>query len=413
MAGGHLRPRSVSLINDKSLISDTLRYPLATMALPLKDIVKLLSDEAVEDLGDAPSDDWADEARWCRFAGLRWWTLQKRLPAARVADLEAYLARAAAMAEDGLPVLLTIEIPKVTQRTSQRLLQFAQQHLVSSPLAIVITSPSGGHLAWDGRTDRSSLQLDGRQDKRQPTQAIGTAPGLKWTAIDQWLLKVLLLRDVNTAWWGGPRQPVHSIKQLAELSSTAYGSAHKLWAALDARGWAGTEAGGALAVSALGDLVDAWLYDAAFNRRHIIPVRPLYDLRELPVGGHHGAVLDWLASTGKRYDGAWAVGGWMACNMMGVIQVTGNKPVSVTVAGEKATDHVLDTWGLQVVQPEQALLFLHQEREERPMLLGRIRKSGIPHVDIWQAALDVASDPARGREQADFIERELFGEAMI
>lgn len=383
----------------------------------------------VQSIREGRRDHWADRSEHWRIEGRDWWVLQQDLAAVRSAELEGCLARAAALASG--PVLVVVTVPRLTASMGSRLRDFLMGPLADAGVAAVITSRRGGRLVHFPGGRRELVPDAHRGGRNAPRAQPARASRLSFTATEQWLLKVLLLRDAPRRWWGGPRGPITSIKQWADVAEVGYASAHRLWSALQARGWAGQSSEGDLVISGLGDLIEAWLVHTAGEITAPIPARPLYDLRDIAPGAHHDAMLTWLQKR-SRSAFPWAVSGWMACTLLGVLQVTGSKPVTVTVADVEETGDVLEAWELQGCDQRDALCLIHIERSERPALVarvlepvtghqessrstvdGRTSQADLPHVDIWQATLDVCGDPARGREQADHIAHLLFGDRLV
>jgi hypothetical protein len=82
------------------------------------------------------------------------------------------------------------------------------------------------------------------------------------------------------------------------------------------------------------------------------------------------------------------------------------KPLVVVVRGPAS--RVRQAWSLADVPAERALFHLQSSPTPAATFAMATDVRGLPCVDLWEAALDVASDPQRGIEQTRAIADALF-----
>jgi hypothetical protein len=63
-------------------------------------------------------------------------------------------------------------------------------------------------------------------------------------------------------------------------------------------------------------------------------------------------------------------------------------------------------------EEQDADIFVRVPGNRESVFRGVVEKSGLPVSDILQVWLDVAQNPARGKEQADMIWRKVLGPAL-
>jgi len=80
------------------------------------------------------------------------------------------------------------------------------------------------------------------------------------------------------------------------------------------------------------------------------------------------------------------------------------------MAFKGSLSHLMDAWGLAPCSdPTDDRAIIHVDVVQlESVFLGGVVRNHIPCVDLWQAALDVCSDPDRGAEQSEAIVEELF-----
>ena len=272
---------------------------------------------------------------------------------------------------------------------------------------VVIVSAAGGWWCW-----LPGIGIDAAEPDKQRLRKHGTLSGansgaqvvanLPLTVVNQWLLKILLLHQAPASWWGGPRVAGVRGSDLATAAGVSTSMVYRLVEALAARGWMDVD----LRIRRMDALLRYWLDNARHAQVASRSVRPLFDRLDNP-----GAVLDWLAKRPAIPGCAWAVGGWAACNVHEVIMVTGAVRVAIHATGP--IDQMLRAWDLTPCDERDAAFSISACGSQfgRPIMGGAVTVSGLRVVDLWQAALDVVSDPGRGSDQAWAIAQRLIDRA--
>ncbi len=268
---------------------------------------------------------------------------------------------------------------------------------------VVVVSAAGGWWCW-----LPGIGVDAAEPERQRPRQHGAPSGaqaavdLPLTAVNQWLLKLLLLRHAPMSWWDGPRVTGTRGRDLATAAGVSASTVYRLIDALTSRGWMA----GDLRLRRADALLRYWLDHARHVRVTSRSVRPLFDRLD-----HPGAVLDWLAKRPVIPGCTWAVGGWTACTLHEVAVVTGTARVTIHASGP--IDGMLHAWGLTPCDERDAAFAIIPcaSRLLRPFLGGSVTLAELRVVDLWQAALDVVRDPGRGDDQAWAIAQRLIDQA--
>ncbi len=316
----------------------------------------------------------------------------------------AILHAAAEQHLDGLSLVI-LSVPKLVPKMLDRV----DALLGGSRVNAAVISDVGG--AWI-RCPDLGISLDEKGDPRQVMAPDEKEHRLEFPDSTAWMIKVLLLSRLQNhpLWWGGYRGQIRTGAELAELAGVSPSMVSHLFDLLRSRSWLRADRGDEIVITRPRALLEAWLSQAQQRLSRSIPVRPLYGAAP----NQAGDILDWLA--GRRQQGqgphAWAVNGWRACHLHGVGFVTDidQRRISITCLG----DHqgLMKSWELMRCDDRDAMFVLQSTRSPRSITGGIVPglmdgatavASSLPVVDVIQAALDVASDPARGFEQAEHI----------
>lgn len=314
--------------------------------------------------------------------------------------IEAAVVHAAASlaVDPGIRIQL-VHVPALPADLIPRLTALLQP-FQNPKLAVAVVSDAGGaylHLPpW---------QVQGVWP--DDAQAAPTTPAqpADWSYTDasQWALKLLLLGPLQQSlWWQPPASWdgwVRSGPDLAREAGITPPSAYNIIRGLTQMDWIAHRRGLPIRLTRPEHLLADWLLVARRNRRVRIPVRPLFQRRPADDGP-----LIWVVRLASQLPTTtpWAVGGWAACmqHQVDISTDAGAYPVHLAVAGDQT--EILNRLECAVCEPAQAIAHL-EVRTRRHAFQGVVVKAGIPTVDLVQAALDVASDPARGLEQAEHI----------
>jgi len=224
-------------------------------------------------------------------------------------------------------------------------------------------------------------------------------------------LKILLAQmgDHHQAWWGGVKEPITTGLQLARLAETSQSGVYGLLDALAQRGWIRKGYGRELRLLDVPAVLAWWLDHAKHQLRRLIPVRPLYVSDPL---GSWSERCRWLKDQDEKLAVTpWAISGWAACQLLdlSILHHPEAKPFTVTIGRSAvALPAVLHAWKLVECEPRDAVFWIEPTPPQRAALAATLLVDGVRVVDGWQAALDVASDPDRGIEQAMSIAERLW-----
>ena len=95
-----------------------------------------------------------------------------------------------------------------------------------------------------------------------------------------------------------------------------------------------------------------------------------------------------------------AVGGFEACSRLGLIHASYPNP-EVHIKGP--IEAILHDLNVEICEPRDAEFNIIRSRHSESVFRGAQVLDRVPIVDAIQAALDVAGNPARGLEQAEYI----------
>jgi hypothetical protein len=234
------------------------------------------------------------------------------------------------------------------------------------------------------------------------------------------ILKIALLRSapadrvdwkVLGAWpAGGQRHQltdltrITTIAAMAEHLAVSKSAIYTVHQALARRGWIVAKRGQLAEIADIPAVVSWWIDQRKHRQVRTIPVAPLYEAPALS----HKSALTWLRGRFQADGGPWAVSGWAACQLHRrlVLNDPVGKPLVVVVRGPAS--RVRQAWSLADVPAERALFHLQSSPTPAATFAMATDVRGLPCVDLWEAALDVASDPQRGIEQTRAIADALF-----
>jgi len=327
--------------------------------------------------------------------------------------LESALLHAAAQQRLEGPSLVILSVSKLVTRMLDRV-----PHLLGGAgVNAAIISDAGG--AWiqcpalgitreekdePGRMAENDDDDDDDDDDKERR--------LEFPDATAWTLKVLLLSRLqgHPRWWGAYRGRIRTGAELAERAGVSPSMVSQLFDLLRSRCWLRVDRANEIVITRPRALLEAWLSQARHRPPRSIPVRPLYG----SVPGQAGEILDWLAGRWRSGQGAhvWAVNGWTACHIheTGFVTDLDQRRVSIACLG----DHrgLISSWELMRCDERDAMFVIQPSRMPRSISGGIVHDprgastvvaSSLPVVDVIQAALDVAPDPARGFEQAEHI----------
>jgi hypothetical protein len=242
---------------------------------------------------------------------------------------------------------------------------------------------------------------------------------LQFSEANAQLLKALLFSDMRERrpetdqWWRGPQGPFRSPDEWARICEVGRATAYRLQRVMRAEGL--LSEGTRLKLAGADRLLNQWLeVEKSVPKAAYIPVKPLYPPKSPKAGRDAQLAIAWLhevETSARAKGGMVALTGWQAVVAHGLNIVVGDRPVTAVVPLKSHLDHLLTDGGVRDCPPEEAWAYLTVARDRRSAFAGTVPREGkVPVVDLWQAALDVASDPSRGFDQAMAIAARLIKE---
>ena len=249
----------------------------------------------------------------------------------------------------------------------------------------------------------------------RPPVAMGRrAPDL-FSDLNQWMLKILLGHCIPEPLLAVPRAAFRNASQLAAAARVSVMSACRLLGQLAAEGFL-DERAGVLRLVRTEELMHRW---AAASERAAREVPVRWILRQEPeqllaaVAAYAGTLPAAAQAKGRARGGRIVeapprvcLGLFAAADALGLGFVHGVPP---HICLERLDLDVLAQLGMSIedaASRSDAYIRIpaHRETVFRPVVL----RGGLPVSDVVQVWLDVATHPARGREQADQLQRRVL-----
>ena len=252
--------------------------------------------------------------------------------------------------------------------------------------------------------------------------AISTKNGLQFTDVNELLLKHLIYLRVASLdkpvqhWWSGPRSPISDVITLANQSGVGMSAVYRLMKSLKIgmhveHIFDNMTRGPQLCLVDPAALLNTWLSVA--SRRPSVPSVPLSPLYPPSTNKSDRIRHKFIDDIWQRHQGKapFAIGGWSALERYRKKIVAGETPIQLWMKTPHDVEEIMKQENLVVCNPKEAWFHVMVSPTPRSTFAGLIMKEGqAPIVDLWQAALDVCGDPARGSEQAESIARALVRE---
>ncbi len=206
--------------------------------------------------------------------------------------------------------------------------------------------------------------------------------------LNRWMLKILLLRQMPEARWGGPREKPNTPTDLHRIAGVSMETAHRFVRTMEDLDFIRRSKKG-LKMVRVEAMVEAWMAAERLNPPRRIPVQ-WFNSEEARLEHTFPAV-------GNK---AVAVGGFEACRRHSILH-TESPVLEIHVDRNWRTE--IEDWEVEMCESDEADLFLLESPYPQSVFKGCIRNDDLPIVDILQTALDVVHSPTRGMEQAEFI----------
>ena len=305
-----------------------------------------------------------------------------------VGRLSTAILQLRAHATPGEITVALVAIPAITPAALNAVRRF---------LSEVAPEQAWGLLADDGSTVLEIPSLGVRVHERGTRRTESHAEPRQrrlFSDLNQWMLKVLLLRATEARLWGGPRRPIERARDLAVAAEVSTPHAYRFIKLFEEDDFlrAGEEG---LRIVRRSALFREWSLATRRQAGRAIPVRWAF--------GRPGSLAEIV---GQGPDAPlYAIGAFEACRAFGALHTTAPIP-EIYVEGPRA--EILRRWALEETHERDAHVSL-RITSSQAIFRGRVVIDGLSYVDVLQAALDVSRHPARGEEQASYLLDHVLG----
>jgi hypothetical protein len=283
--------------------------------------------------------------------------------------------------------LVVVAAPRIGRRAAAQVIEFARQYAPNVAAGVVdfagLRLFHGPHLEGLNaepaiRTLRSSPQRDS---------------GHLFSDLNQWMLKVLLAPELPPDLLAAPRDHYRNASELGRAANVSIMSAFRFVQQLGHEGYL-DESAPHLSLVRREDLFSRWQASAVRSVKEMplklkLPGDPRKQLQKLLTGGQSCLAL------------------FAAADALGLGFVEGVPPF---VYVPRIAPAGLRTW--RSVRPcavaEQPDLVLRQAPAPESVFRAMVSPHGLHSCDVLQVWADVATHPARGREQAELIRRRVL-----
>lgn len=284
--------------------------------------------------------------------------------------------------------LAVVCAPRISTAVAQQVLEFASKYL-GDKVAVGVFDFQGLSMFRGPGLESLNAQSPRPQGAASPPRE----PRALFSDLNQWMLKVLLARELPEHLLSGPRGQYRNASQLAKAARVSVMSAFRFVDELREHGYL-HESAASLQVVRREHLFARW--QAASDR-----VPREWPMRFRLPGDSH-AQLRKTVSSGRACVALFA-----AADALKVGFVQG---VSPYVYVERA--HSADITTRKSLRPcvpgEQPDLIIRQAPAPRSIFRGMVTVDGMAASDVIQVWLDVAAHPSRGAEQAELIRRRVL-----
>ena len=232
--------------------------------------------------------------------------------------------------------------------------------------------------------------------------------------LNQWMLKILLSRNISDSLLSAPRGHCENASQLAKAAHVSVMSAFRLVRQLSEEGF--LEEQGGIRVVRTEELLERWL-SASHYRVHETPARWI-------LSGDKNAFYGALRSYASRMRSTRSASEpdrvrsmprlclalFAAADLLGFKFVHGIHPHLYI---ERLDKEALRQLGLSLeAAGRQPDLFLKIPRNPESVFRATVERDGVPVSDVLQVWLDVSNYPARGKAQADVLRKRVLSHLL-
>jgi hypothetical protein len=325
----------------------------------------------------------------------------------RLPQLEALLAdafvrvRRAASKLGALPVAI-VGAPAFSDRAAAQLREYARTFLDGAPYGLI---DGQGRLELHGPGLESVHAVEG--PRFEVDRIRSPSPFDPFSDLNQWMLKVLLADRLSPELLSAPRQTVRNAHQLAILADVSVPSASRFVSYMKREGWLASDERG----------LEPLRPEELLHRWQSFSTKPAQELRAkwlLPSNDPRGQLDRRMAVLHERSgdtDIRACLGLFAAAERLGYGHARG---VLQHVYYDGDPGKVLEALGaVPAHENEGADIALRRPVFREAVFRGMVVREGIPVSDVLQVWLDVASQPARGQEQAEHLWRRVIAPNIL
>lgn len=299
---------------------------------------------------------------------------------------QAYL-QALRGAPEGHAPLAVVVAPHVPEKAAEQVLRFAREHSRDG---------AGGVIDFRGLSRFAGPGLGGLEadpvPAASPERRIPDRPVDLFSDLNQWLLKVLLAPEIPEPLLKAPRTRCRNASQLAAAAGVSAMTASRFVRQLQAEGYL-HETRGYLNLTRREDLFSRW--EAAARRPAAeMPMRFL--LRRDPRS----------ALAGLLRAGQGCLGLFAAADALGLGHVAGVPPHIYVRHMQRLGNQWKGVVPVEAGEPPD--IIVREPPFPEAVFRAAVAVDGVGVCDVIQVWLDVASHPARGHEQAEFIRHRVL-----
>lgn len=321
----------------------------------------------------------------------------KHVSVARHEDLIGRLATSVLQRKDGQtrnrkhgPVragmAVVIVVPRATAGSAAALAKFAETYAPEMGWGLI---DNAGALFLELPFWNVSVRERGRS--RRAAGAVSPKPAL-FSDLHAWILKVLLLADVDPPLWSGPRARVATVEELQRECRVSRITAYRFLQTLESEDFV-QRSGGTFSIVRRAELVRRWFDYVQHARFEVLHARATFEPSRLADLLSNGCEL------------RWAVAGFAACRELGVLHAA----FTTSEVYVEDTAKALAAWHLEGCDPRDAQVVLLRTPFAESTFRAPSAMGSLKVVDVLQAALDVGRHAARGLEQAQYLVHEVLG----
>lgn len=284
--------------------------------------------------------------------------------------------------------LLTVAVPRWGTPMADRIRSHMQEHAPHFTWALLDHVRGAIHLE-PSTAGGESQPLVWYSEAPLTTSRVKRNANL-FTDLNMWLLKVLLYKDAPEPYRIDISSRIENPNHLSTLADVSRRTAYSFFKTFESMDFLRNTKNKGIHVVRRPALLEMWIQEAT---------------RTSPVKLHccssFGELDSWEDLLQRAGDMSFALGGFGACRMHGVLHTNASPIWDVHIKGDILTFESL--WNLQACGENEAQINFIESTRTGAIFRCINRRQALPMVDLIQSALDVAPLPGRGREQAEHI----------